>query len=330
MDKTIFNDDRVVAIEVTPMWGGELPIKDVDEALLLAGVPEKKLPRAPARALAMKRAFDDCSPRGAKIDMLPNKIGVTLSLKDVDQLDLEQLSIAAGTEVRSTASYHAQLTAKIFVEETNGTSIETVTFSPPDHPLVQLVREVYEAKKNTYKCSEDLSQWFSQTIIPLVSGIGKRSRGGVYYVPAKNKDLLFQIQEGLELVSTSRTIARTLEGKPYPIQLLDIGGKLCMEPRTSDDSAAMEIVVDGVVRNADSVIDDLTALLQASESGAKPIGSRGLASKRREAAALEADLARWEASTSSNLDLVRDRITELQKAIAFAELAAEASELAKV
>lgn len=330
MDKTIFEDERVVAIEVTPMWSGKLPIRDVDEALKLAGVPEKQLPRAPARAHAMKRAFDACSPRGARIDMLPNKLGVTLSLKDVESIDLEQLSKDAGTDVRTSASYHAQLTAKIHVEEVNGVVTETLTFSPSDHPMVQLVQEVYATEKETYKCSEELSQWFSQTIIPLVSGIGKRSRGGVYYVPAKNKELLFQIQTGLELVSSSRTIGRTLEGKSYPIQLLDIGGKLCMEPRTSDDSAAMEIVVDGVVRNADSVIDDLTALVEASSAGAKPIGLRGLKSKRREAAQLEEDLARWEASTSTNLDLVRNRLNELKNVIGIAEIAAEAAENAKV
>jgi|GEM_PF-4183944 len=320
-----FDDDRVVAIEVTPMWAGDLHVADVDAALTAAGVPEGLLPKSPSRAAAMRRAFEECAPRGAKLDMLPKGLGVCLSLKDVSKLDLEALSLQTGNTVREAASYHSTLTAKIAVQSVNGTEIETLSFSPEDHPMVPLVREVYYAKKEYYKASEDLSVWFSQTIIPSVGGVGKRARGGVYYVPSAKRDLLLAVAKGLENVSRSHQVDRVVAGKTFPVYLLDHGGKLCLEPRTGDDSAAMEIMVDGVIRDADAALDEIQVALDPS----KGLGKRGLATKKADCARLEAEIATWEQVASMGLDLLRNRIEELRSAIGVAELAIEVAEAAE-
>lgn len=321
-----FSDPRIAAIEVTPMWSGELHIDVVDSALKAYGVPDELLPKQPSRAVCMRRAFDACAPRGAKIDMLSRGQGVALSLKDVAKLDLEELTRVQGYEVREAASYFAMLTAKILVVNTNGTETETVTFSPEDHPLVPLIREMYTVKREQYKLSEDLSVWFSQTIIHHVGGVGKRSRGGVYYVPSSKRDLLLKISDALNSVSSSRQIDRVVAGVKCPVHRLVVGGKLCIEPRAVDDASAMEIMIDGVIRQTDGTLDDLAGALSPAE-GKKPLGKRGLASKQEECAQLEKEIAAWENVCSTSLDLLRDRLSEIQAALCVAELQAEAAEL---
>jgi hypothetical protein len=320
-----FSDPRVTAIEVTPMWAGDLNISDVDNALKAAGVPDEALPKAPSRATAMRRAIEEIAPRGAKVDSLPKGLGVAMSLKDVSRLDLEALSAAAGYAVREASSYSATLTAKILVQNVNGTEIESLSFSPEDHPMVPLVREVYRAKRDQYKASEDLSVWFSQTIIPAVGGIGKRARGGVYYVPASRRDLLLSVARGLEAISNSNTVERNVAGMSFPVSLLTHGGKICLEPRTGDDSAAMEIMVDGIIRDVDGTLDDLASVLDTS--GGKALGKRALATKKQEALRLEAEIATWEQVASVSLDLLRNRIEEVRAAIGMAEMAAEMADV---
>lgn len=324
---TDFNDPRIAVIETTPMWAGDLSIQVVDEALKAEGLDDKLLPAQPSRSICMRRAFQECAPRGARIDPLPAGMGVAMSLKDVNMLDLEALAAQQGHEVREAASYTAKLTAKILVENINGTEIETLTFTPHDHPMVALVREVYKTKRDQYKASEDLSVWFSQTIIPAVGGVGKRSRGGVYYVPAARKDTLMKVASALSKLSQSSAINREVAGVNIPVYQLTHGGKLCMEPRYADDSAAMEILIDGVIRDTDSVIDGLAESLEVKE-GKKALGKRGLATKKREAANLEAQLASWEQVCSVSLDLLRNRLTEVQDAIGTAELVCELEEVA--
>jgi hypothetical protein len=323
-----FSDPRVTAIEVTPMWAGDLNISDVDAALKNAGVPDEALPKAPSRATAMRRAIEEIAPRGAKVDALPKGlVGVTMSLKDVSRLDLEALSNATGGSVREAASYNATLTAKVNVQNVNGTEIESLSFSPEDHPMVPLMREVYRAKRDQYKASEDLSVWFSQTIIPSIGGIGKRARGGVYYVPASRRDLLLSVARGLEAISASNTVERNVAGMSFPVSLLTHGGKICMEPRTGDDAAAMEIMVDGIIRDVDGTLDDLASVLEANTSSGKPLGKRALATKKQEALRLEAEIATWEQVASVSLDLLRNRIEEVRAAIGMAEMAAEMADV---
>lgn len=323
--KIDLTDPRIVAIEVTPMWSGDLDSAHVDAVLLEHGVPKDKLPRMPSRATAMRRAFDHCAPRGAKIDMLPKGLGVTMSIKDINKLDLQELAEKAGTEVRQAASYHATLSAKIFVQNINGTEIEQLQFTPEDHPMVPLLREVYHTKREQYKASEDLSVWFSQTIIPTVGGVGKRSRGGVYYVPAARQELLVNCAEALDSMSESQVLVREVAGTSIPVHRLMHGGKICMEPRYADDSAAMEIMVDGVIRETDSVLDQLTDVLNASATGEKALGLRALKSKREHLLQLEQEIVTWESAASMSLDLLRDRLEEARSALGMAELVAEAN-----
>jgi len=308
------------------MWAGDLAITDVDNMLKAEGLPDGLLPAQPSRAIAMRRAFQECAPRGARIDPLPAGMGVAMSLKDVSQLDLEQLASAAGHEVRSAASYNTKFTAKILVENIQGTEIETLTFTPDDHVMAPLVRAVYQAKREQYKASEDLSVWFSQCIIPAVGGVGKRSRGGVYYVPAARRDTLLKVASALSKLSQSHAVQRQVQGMQVPMYLLTHGGKLCLEPRFADDSAAMEILIDGVIRDTDSALDGLSDALDVKD-GKRPLGRRGLATKKREAANLEQQLSSWENVCSVSLDLLRNRLVELQAGIGIAELACAVSEI---
>ena len=312
--------EKIAVFEVTPMWAGTLSIVDTDAALVAAGVPPERLPKKPARSVAMRRAIEEVAPRGAKIDMLPKGLGVTMSLKDASRLDLEQLAAIQGGTVREAASYLATFTAKVNVQNINGTEIETVSFSPEDHPMVPLVREVYGVKKEQYQCSEDLSVWFSQNILPSLNAISKRSRGGVYYVPASGAGLLKAVQNGLRQVSQSHQIDRNVEGKSFPVHIVSNGGKVYIEPRYKSDSTAMEIAVDGIIRHADGVLNDMEAALQGTD---RKLGKRALATKNEEALALEAEISQWEGMASVSLDLLRNRLNELKNAIGMAELAAD-------
>src|SRR5690606_18565054 len=90
------NDTRVVAIEVTPMWSGDLPISVVNEALKAVGLDEKLFPPTPSRAKAMRRAFEALAPRGSRIDSLPKGMGVSMSIKNSSKLDLQELQERTG------------------------------------------------------------------------------------------------------------------------------------------------------------------------------------------------------------------------------------------
>ena len=143
-------------------------------------------------------------------------------------------------------------------------------------------------------------------------------------MPAARKDLLLAVAQGLASISRSHTVDRTVAGQSYPVHILEHGGKICLEPKVGDDHAAMEIMVDGIIRNADNVLDDLTAELQGGN-----LGIRALRTKKAEAQALEQSIALWENAASVSLDLLRNRVEELRAAIGTAELAAEAAKLAK-
>jgi len=160
-----------------------------------------------------------------------------------------------------------------------------------------------------------------------VGGVGKRSRGGVYYVPAARREVLLKVASALSKLSQSHAIQRMVAGVSIPVYQLTHGGKLCLEPRYSDDSAAMEILIDGVIRDTDSALDGLSDALDVKE-GKRPLGKRGLATKKKEAAVLEAQLASWESVCSVSLDLLRNRLNELQAGLGVAELAAEMAEVA--
>jgi hypothetical protein len=309
-----WNDDRVSAFEITPQWSGSLPISAVDEALKAHGIEDKYLPNQPSRAVCLRRAIDKVADRGAKIDMLPKGQGVSLSLKDVDNLDLDNLTVQAGTVVRSASSYRATLTAKVIVtRDSNKNESISLQFTPEDHPLVPMIRDLYELECDNYKMSEDISQWFSLTIVPLCHGIGKRSRGGVYYVPAYKKDLLKKVVDALASVSVSSVVERKVGGVRFPVSRLSLGGKICVEARYAEDADCMEIMVDGLIRDTDSAIDDLQACLET------PKGSRALRTKAEEAVALAERMKRWEETCSVSLELLKDRLTEIHQKILVAE-----------
>lgn len=313
------SDTRIAAIECTPMWAGALLIKDVDQALKDAGLPDDLFPTAPSRGVCMRRAFEHCAPRGARVDALAKSAGVAMSLKDIDKLDLE----AQGQ--RTAASYNATLSVKIFVVNANGSETETLSFSPADHPAVPLVIATYQAMREQYKTSEDLSYWFSQVIVPSVGGVGKRSRGGVYYIPASRRETIIQVATALEKLSSTEEVARTVAGVSCPVHTLKLGGKLCLEPRYADDQAAMEILIDGVIRDTDSSINELSDAL-TPEEGKRQLGKRAIATKRNEALRLEAEIKAWENVAIVSLDLLRDRLISVQNALGQAEMALDQQE----
>lgn len=316
------SDTRIAALEVTPLWSGYLDMDAVKTALADAGIPKELWPREPSRAVCMRRAFDSCAPRGSKIDMLPRGMGVAMSLKDVDALDLAELAKTAGHEVREAASYHTNLTAKILARQVNGTDIIDITFTPDDHPMIPLVQANYEIECTRFKASEDLSYWIAQIVVPACGGIGKRSRGGVYYIPAHRRDLILKVSDTLNNLSSSYELHRNVGGVKVPVHRLRIGGKLCIEPRYSDDSAAVEIMIDGVIREADAQLDLISGLLESPD---KKLGARALKSKLLEVGELEREITHWESMTAVSLELLRDRLEVMKRAIGTAELAADAT-----
>lgn len=319
---TDWTDSRIAAIEVTPMWAGSLDMGLVDSALKDAGVPEDLIPSAPSRAVCMRRAFEASAPPRAKIDPLPKGMGVAMSLKDVTMLDLEALALQQGHEVRQAASYNTTLSCKILVVNQDGAETETRTYTPSDHPMIPVLEQSYEIERGKYKASEDLSVWFSQTIVPFLAGVSKRSRGGVYYVPSHKRDLLLKIAGAFQKLSASDVVVRHVNGVEMPVHILTHGGKLCLEPRYSDDSAAMEIMVDGVIRETDAHLDDLVSAVTDSK---RQLGKRALATKKEQLETLRASMKSWEDVCSVSLSLLQDRITEAEKTIALAEIQVQTS-----
>lgn len=310
------DDDRVLFVEAKPAgWAGDLHAQTLLDALEEHGVPPEVWPSAPSDNKCLERALHSMRSRRSLVRPLPKNKGWSLILENADDLDLERPEDSDGRH-----SHTVELTCKIEKSEfEHGAS--TVRVTPEDHPAVPLIKQEYTRyrgegdREGLFKCSQDLSYWFSQTIVPWCHGVATRSRGGSYYImKGKYLDRMKKVAKALEDASTFKQEQIMVSGEPVSLTKVHLGGRIILKPEVAT-TTAIEIFVDNVINECDKACDNLVEKLEKND-----LGARALRTKKEEAAKVMDKLKEYEKLLGMNLQDVKDRLNEVSAGIGMAEL----------
>ncbi|NIN67215.1 MAG: hypothetical protein GTO63_21450 [Anaerolineae bacterium] len=183
-----------------------------------------------------------------------------------------------GGTVQRTNAHKVEITAKVERAEDDG-HLSTLNITPEDHPAVPLIREQFAHHRGTsdenpgvFKCSQDLSVWFSQVIIPWVRGTSTRSRGGSYYViRGLNLNRLESVAKALEACSTySMTPIKLPSGHIIHRTKTLKGGRIILKPELGT-AAAIEVLLDGVCNESDKLCDNAHDALTKGKKGIRAL-----------------------------------------------------------
>jgi hypothetical protein len=320
MDTLLFvdiplTDDRVAFVEAKPAgWAGDVSVKEFHRALADNGIPETVWPGAPSDNKCLERALYSMRSRRALVRPLTKGRGWSLILENADDLDLEKLDNAGDK------AHRVEITCKVERGEFDG-AVSTLRITPYDHPAVPLIKQEFmryrgeQDNEGLFKCSQDLSQWFSQTIVPWCRGVATRSRGGSYYImKGQYLDRMIQVAKSLEQASIVQQTEVTVGGTPINIAKVVQGGRVILKPEVAS-TAAVEILIDNVISECDRTCDQLSEKLQEGN-----LGQRALTTQKEVAEDIAAKLKEYESLLGMNLQDVRNRISEITTGIGMAEL----------
>lgn len=332
------HDKRVQFVEAKPAgWAGYVPVAKFYEALEEQGVPPQMFPNIPTDNKCLERAMQDLREnRSYLVRSLTKGRGWSLVVENPEALDLEAREELERLGVGDDAEedYTVELTAKVERAEDDA-HVSTLRIIPEDHPGAPLVREAFRYHRGTddehrgmFKCSQDLSVWFSQNVIPWVRGVATRSRGGSYYV-MKGDTLtrLESVAKALEQVSTfvkepvknaDGTFFRTSDGKVLNRTKTVTGGRIIMEPKLATP-ATIEVLIDSLVNEMDKELDVLDEKIR-SES----LGVRALDTQSRKVEEHSKKLRQFEELLGIGLEDIRSRLQESESGIGMAKLKVEA------
>lgn len=310
------DDDRVLFVEAKPSgWAGDLPIKTLLDALEAHDVPPEVWPSTPSDNKCLERALHSMRSRRSLVRPLPKNKGWSLILENAEDLDLERPEDSDGRH-----SHKVELTCKIEQSEFEhgGT---TVRVTPAEHPAVPLIKQEYVRyrgegdREGLFKCSQDLSYWFSQTIIPWCHGVATRSRGGSYYImKGQYLDRLLRVVGALEDASEFTTETITVSGEPVALTKVALGGRIILKPEVAT-TTTIEILIDNIINECDKACDQLSEKLEKGN-----LGVRALKTQKTEANKTLEKLKEYESLLDMNLSDVKDRIQEVSTGIGMAEL----------
>ena len=229
-------------------------------------------------------------------------------------------------DVSRTSAHKVEITAK--VERGEGDSrVSTLRITPEDHPAVPLIKDQFMFHRGTsdedlgmYKASQDLSVWFSQTIIPWVRGVSTRSRGGSYYViKGINLKRLETVALALEACSTYTVTPVGLPGGQTVNRTKTLcGGRIIIKPEVGT-RVAIEIMVDSIINETDKLCDEEALLMTSGKKGV-----RALTSSTERLDAQRVKLKEFEETLGVALTDMQSRLTEVTAANGMLALKLEA------
>lgn len=302
------SDDRVAFVEAKPGgWAGTISVEDLHQSLDLAGVPKDKWPSEPTANKCLERAVNGQKHnRRTLIRPLPKGKGWSLVYEDGEELELRD------NQMKQTA-HTVDMTCR--VKKVN--DVEYVEITPWDHPLASSVKQEFAQWQGTFKCSQDLSIWFSQTVIPWCNGVATRARGGSYYI-LKGDALsrIRKIDRALERVSHCYSTPLTVGGTTINITRVEQGGRIILKPEVAS-AAAVEILIDNFVSECDKVCDTVGERIEKGS-----LGHRALSTQQNTATAQVTKLKLFEEVLDTKLDELRDRLEETESAAGLAALQA--------
>ena len=305
------NDERVAFVEARPEgWAGYVKVDEFHKALKEQGIPEKLWPSKPTPAKRLERAMKaQRDSRRVLIRPLPRSRGWSLVTEDEVGLELE------GDEQHKTA-HSVDLTC--VVKYVNNTAYVDAT--PWDHPRAQSVKEEFSKFENIFKCSEDLSQWFSQKIIPWCRGVATRSRGGAYYImKGEYLSRVIKISNALEKVSYSDQKIISIGDKTVGINRVHVGGRIILKPEVASETA-VEILLDNFIQECEQIAANINDRVTKGS-----LGHRALTSQKDLATDQIDKLGDFEGVLGTKLTDLRNSLTKAKDGAGMAALAALAA-----
>lgn len=302
------NDERVAFVEAKPAgWASTINVETFHEALKAAGVPEEKWPSAPTANKCLERAVNaQKHNRRTLVRPLPKAKGWSLVYEDGDELELPDNQLVQH-------AHTVEMTCR--VKKVNDTSYVEVT--PWDHPLASGVKREFAQWQDTFKCSQDLSIWFSQTVVPWCNGVATRARGGSYYIlKGEGLNRMRKVSEALEDVSQYYSSPLSVGDSTINITRVEQGGRVILKPEVAS-AAAVEILIDNFVSECDKLCDTVGEKLVDSK-----LGHRALNTQQTLASAQVEKLKLYESVLDTRLDEIRDRLEETESSAGLAALQA--------
>lgn len=325
------DDPRVSFVEVKPAgWAQYIKVNDLYKALNEANVPPAVWPGLPSDNKCCGRGLKDIRPEGRRhlVRPLPKSRGWALVIENGEALDLEAAEelrrLGADEDVED--SHKVEITVKVQRAE-DDEHVSSLLITPDDHPAAPMIREAFRFHRGTddenmgmFMCSEDLSVWFSQIIMPWCRAVSTRSRGGSYYVLREHFSKLKAVSDAISAVSEykSEVIKQLPNGKNLCRTKVLTGGRIIVKPEVPT-SAAVEILIDSVVNEMDREIDKLDERLRAGS-----LGTRALDTQASRVGTLGDKLKEFEDLLGVGLTDVRDRLAESEAGVGLAKLKVEA------
>lgn len=303
------DDPRIAFVEAKPVgWAGTVSVDSFHTALKNAGVPEDLWPNEPTPNKCLERAVKDLAEnRRTLVRPLPKSKGWSLVIEDAEELDLEKAP-ASGTYAHTVT-----LTAR--VKKVNDTPY--VDCTPWDHPLASKLKQTFASWQGVFKCSQDLSMWFSQTVVPWCQGVATRARGGSYYViKGEPLDNMLKVQKALDEVSYTYENVKYVGGVSLSLTTVETGGRVLLKPEVAS-TVAVEILLENFISECDRVCDDVGGKLENNS-----LGHRALNTQAKIAGDQASKVKLVEQLLDTKLDELRDRLDELESDAGVAALAA--------
>jgi hypothetical protein len=306
------NDERVAFVEAKPGgWAGTITVAAFTKALDDAGVPEELWPSAPSANKCLQRAMDAMKHnRRTLVRPLPKSKGWSLVYEDAEELELKD----SYDNARIKQSAHSvDLTCR--VKKVNDT--DYVECTPWDHPLAPAVKQAFEQWQDNFKCSQDLSIWFSQTVVPWCNGVATRARGGSYYIlKGESLERMVKVSKALDSVSHCYTVPKTVGGTEISITHVEQGGRVILKPEVAS-TAAVEILLENFLNECDNVCDTVGAKIEHGN-----LGHRALNTQQKVATEQAEKLKLFESVLDTRLDDIRERLEEAESNAGLAALQA--------
>lgn len=301
------DDERVAFVEASPHgWAGFVNVEKLHKALENAGIPEKLWPSEPTTSKRLERAMKAQKAKNILIRPLSRGQGWSLVLEDGKELEL------AGDEKHKTA-HSVELTCR--VKKVNDTPyVEAV---PWDHPNVAAIKQDFERFEDVFKCSEDLSIWFSRTIVPWCRGVATRARGGSYYImKGDSLDRIRKVSAALADVSSTYDTPIAAGGKTINITKVYEGGRIVLKPEVAS-AAAVEILVDNFINECEQVSDTISYKAKNGKLGERALHTqKGLCTDQLD------KLEAFEELLDTKLDNLTDKLNEAKEEVGMAALLA--------
>jgi hypothetical protein len=241
---------------------------------------------------------------------LPKGKGWSLVYENGEELNLED----SGNPSNGNRFAHiVDMTCR--VKKVN--DVEYVEVTPWDHPFASNVKHEFAQWQDTFKCSQDLSIWFSQTVVPWCSGVATRARGGSYYIlKGDGLNRMRQVAAALEDVSQYYCTPLAVGESTVNITRVEQGGRVILKPEVASQ-AAVEILIDNFVAECDKLCDTVGEKLTDSK-----LGHRALNTQQTLASSQVEKLKLYETVLDTRLDDIRDRLEETESSAGLAALKA--------